>query len=552
MKPVALILFALLSASGQSRRAILPPAAQQPAAEAVKPEDRGTIEGTITSATGEPLKKVNITARRNDAGLSPGMSYSAVTDAEGHFVIADVDPGKYRVDAERTGYVRLQYGAKTASSPGTVLTLAKAQKMKGIDLKLTPQAVITGRVLDEDGDPLQNVGIQIMRLVYSRGKKQWAPMNGSNTNDLGEYRLFGLAAGRYILSANYRQGNFVEASKGAARDTYAPTYYPNSPSPDSAARIDVTPGAQIRGMDIRLQKTKTVQISGRITGGSDGPGRTMIMLLPKTEGVMNYTSRSMSATYNEAGDFIVNNVTPGSYTLMAVSNGDSKQLTARMHLDVGTSPIEGITLQLGSGFEIAGRITIEGESTPNQSPGMRVLLQPKGGMMFGPSSQGGQVKEDHTFTFTNVQPDSYDVMVIGLPEGGYVRAIRFGDQQVNDSNLDLSGGGELTIVVAVSAAQVTGTVQNDQAATTATVCVVPTDGHDANFKMAPTDQNGSYTVKGVPPGEYRLYAFDNVESGSCQDPDWLKPYESKGERVTLRDNDKQTTQLKLIAVTPDN
>jgi protocatechuate 3,4-dioxygenase beta subunit len=237
-------------------------------AEPVKPEERCLVEGNVYSTSGEPLKKATLTMR--SANPTPGSStvtYVGVSDASGHFQIQDVEPGKFRLWVERTGFVGAQYGAKTPSVAGTILALQKSQKLKDIDFKLIPQGVITGRVLDEDGDPVQNVQIQTMRSMYLRGKKQWMPAGYSSTNDLGEYRIFGIAPGRYLLSAVYRPMMYsMESTQGGPEEGYAPTYYPNAAAAEMAAPIEVTAGAQLRGMDIRLQKTKTVQIRGRVMG----------------------------------------------------------------------------------------------------------------------------------------------------------------------------------------------------------------------------------------------------------------------------------------------
>ena len=299
----------------------------------VKPEERCVVEGTVISAaTGEPLKKTNLTLRKDlsqssmgPMGMMPGISYSGTTDAAGHFSIPDVEPGKYRLSAERVGYVSQQYGAKGPSQAGTVLSLEKSQKLKDASFKLTPQGIVTGRVLDEDGDPVINVSLQLLRSAYLRGRKQLIPAQGAMTNDLGEYRIHSLPPGRYILSAVYRAGGFMmEARQNTNDESYAPTYYPSAPTPEAAVPIEVTAGAQLRGMDIRLQKTKTVRISGRVTiAGTGKAARNVnIMLAPKGDIVANFMMQNMSRPYNAEGDFMMANVAPGSYVLAADSAED--------------------------------------------------------------------------------------------------------------------------------------------------------------------------------------------------------------------------------------
>lgn len=552
------MLLGQISGSGQPQPARPnPPAAAEP--EPVKPEERCTIEGTVlNSVTGEPLKKADLMLRRADPGPNGfGLSYAGVSDAAGHFVIADIEPGRYRLGVQRAGFVNQQYGARGPSSPGTVLTLSKSQKLKDLTFKLVPQAVITGRVLDEDGDPVPNVSVQVMRSGYFRGKKQWIPAGASTTNDLGEYRVHSLAPGRYLLSAMYRPGGFMmESTQGGAAETYAPTYYPSAASPDSASPVEVTAGAVLRGMDVRLQKTKTVQIRGRVLDPRTGKGaRTaMINLQPKSDTFYMFAGRNMSRPYNDKGEFVMSNVTPGSYVVTAMISEDGKTMSARVPVGVGNSSLEDITLQPAPGLEINGRVKIEGQEPDTKITNMRVFLQPKTPMMFAPGPQGGQVKDDNTFTLTNVQPEIYDVRTFSTPDGGYVKSIRVGDADVIDSGLDITSSappGEMTVVIAMSAGQITGTVQNDklEPAAGAAVVLIPEGKRresDRWYQSTSTDQYGNYTLKNVAPGEYRLYAFDTVEFQAYMDPEWLKPFESKGEKVSIEENAKPSVQLKLI------
>jgi protocatechuate 3,4-dioxygenase beta subunit len=150
------------------------------------------------------------------ADLSPNSggaptSYSTATDVGGSFAMKDIDPGKYRLSVNRIGFVAGEYGARGPLQSGTTLSLARGQHLQGADFRLTPHAVITGRVVDEDGEPVANAQVQAMRYRYTQGRKQLQPFGGSSTNDLGEYRMFGLAPGRYYLSADVPRRHDVRA-----------------------------------------------------------------------------------------------------------------------------------------------------------------------------------------------------------------------------------------------------------------------------------------------------------------------------------------------------
>src|ERR1035441_9581569 len=182
-----------------------------------KPDDSCAISGQVSNAaTGEPVLRALVSLRRVD--MSPGVttiqvSHTAATDAAGQFAMAGIAPGKYRLAAERNGFIVTQYGSRGPGKAGTPLTLEAGQKSSDLALRLTPHGVIAGRVLDEEGDPVSGVDVQVMRLQYMQGRKQMARAGGGSTNDLGEYRAFGLAPGRYYVSATSRQNRMLPRSE---------------------------------------------------------------------------------------------------------------------------------------------------------------------------------------------------------------------------------------------------------------------------------------------------------------------------------------------------
>jgi hypothetical protein len=172
-------------------------------------------------------------------------------------------------------------------------------------------------------------------------------------------------------------------------------------------------------------------------------------------------------------------------------------------------------------------------------------------MMFG---AGGQVKNDQTFKLMNVSPDPYDVTVFGLPENFYLKSIHLGQQDVTTTGVDFTpgvSGEKITIVVNPHGGQIDGAVQNAKGdpAVGATVTLIPDTEHRSIswlYKTTNSDQNGRFTIKGVRPGEYKVYAWEDIESGAQQDPDFVKPHESAGEAVSVKEGSHDTAQLKLV------
>jgi protocatechuate 3,4-dioxygenase beta subunit len=528
-----------------------------------KPDDSCAISGQVSNAaTGEPVRRALVSLRRID--MSPGtttiqVSHAVATDAAGQFAMTGIAPGKYRLTAERNGFIVTQYGSRGPGKAGTLLTLEAGQKSSDLALRLTPHGVITGRVLDEEGDPVPNANVQVSRQIYAQGRKQLSRANGAASNDLGEYRVFGLPPGRYFVSADARQNPMLPQ----AEEEYVTTWFPGTADATAGAPIDVAPGAQLRNIDILLAKLHTVSVRGRVVseagapGGGQGAPRTnfsVVLSARSAMGAGGTTSRGTAVTPDGSFDF--RGVTPGSYFLIAQVNAQGKNFAARTAIQVGGSNVEGITLPLRGGVPVSGRVRVEGETTQSIASVQVLLRQAEiGGFVFGPSPTQ-QVKPDGSFQMDDVGADRYTISFTGLPEGFYVKSVRSSNLDVLAGGLEVAGESpaHLDVVLSPNAGQVAGAVldPNTQKAAPATMVVlVPQEkerrDREAFYLTATSDLSGQFKFKSVTPGEYRVYAWEDVEFGAWMDPDFMKPLESRGEAVSVSEGGRLAIQVNLIA-----
>jgi hypothetical protein len=577
MRRLALLLVIPCALGAQTFRVGQP---NVPAPPPTPPGDLCTIEGQIFDAsTGQPLRKASLSLNliRMSPGMAPGPgSYSATTDAAGKYSISGMEPGQYRVNASHMGFLNMQYNARRPEGPGTPLELARGQKMTGVDFRLTPHGVIAGRMLDEDGDPLQNVQIQLLRMSYARGRKQLQQYNGSNTNDLGEYRISGISPGKYYLCATYRSrlsmmimdGNAIVAN-GPARqqEDYAPTFYPGVTDVSAAVPMEMKPGQQLQGINLKLAKIHTVSLKGTVINTTAAPavpeqlpGRgnvrinVNVQLEPRNSLMLN--GMTQGASVNQNGTFEFPSIAPGSYNLIAMTNGvnSSSRHATIMPIDVGNSNVEGLTLTINPGVTVSGHIRVDGETT-DPIPSFQVRLNAwMQGFNINPPQPAKADAQDN-FSFDDVNPEHFEVVVAPLSGTFYLKSIRAGNTDVLANGLDLTGGGGATVdvVIGVNAPQITGTVQNpatQQPAMAVTVVLVPQEKERREvslyYRTTNTDQSGSFTIGRVNPGEYRVYAWEEVENGAWFDPDFLKPIEGKGASVSVREGTPVTVQLTMI------
>jgi len=461
----------------------------------------------------------------------------------------------------RNGFVSTEYGARGGPSrQGTTLTLDRAKNMKDVVFRLTPHGVITGRVLDEDGDPAANIQVQIARTGYSQGRKQLTYMNGASTNDLGEYRMFGVAPGKYFLSVTYRQmmmmPNALDRSPTAQQDEdYVPTFYPGTIDPSAAAQIEVAAGGTVSGINLKLSKARTARIKGRVTHGI-APGRPSIsvMLMPRRSDPMAMIMMmNRNRIVDAKGNFELTGVTPGSYLVRANLNANGKNYSGSAPVEVGGRNIENLNVVIGPGAVITGHLRVEGNSNESLS-NVQIRLMPReqGVMMFSPGL--GKLNEDGSFRIEDVTADVYNLTLFGLPDGFYIKSIRSGETDALANGVDVTGPvAPLHVVLSPNAGQLSGAVQNSatrQPAMGATVVMIPQEKDRravfSNYKMSTTDQSGNFSFKNLTPGEYKVFAWEDIEPGAYADPDFVKPVESKGEAVTIKEGAASPVQVTLI------
>src|SRR5262249_17309026 len=138
-------------------------------------------------------------------GMAGRTMKTAQTDAQGRLTFTGLDGGKSRLVAERQGFLRQSYGERKYSGGGTPIAVGDGQNVKDIQFRMNQQAVITGKVLDEDGEPMVNVQVRAHRYVYQGGKHVWGQVANATTSDIGEFRLPDLQPGRYLGSAHPRR-----------------------------------------------------------------------------------------------------------------------------------------------------------------------------------------------------------------------------------------------------------------------------------------------------------------------------------------------------------
>lgn len=520
------------------------------------------MEGTVVRLGGsEPVRKARVRLQTID---DKSNVTTVLTNSDGHFNLTVIAAGRYRLSISRLGFVTQQYGQKKPDGPASILTLRAGQQIKDLLFRLVPAAIITGRVFDEDGDPVAATWVDALRLVYAGGKRSLQAVGRADTNDLGEYRLYGLTPGRYFVSAVVphsddsissvaTSGSSVEGQQG-----YGKLYYPGTPDSSQAAPIELKPGEETARIDIQLRPVSVYRVRGRVFNEmthKTGIGTNLFLVPRSRPGAEQWEFMDQQVSVDKSdGIFEIPNVLPGSYSLVAFLMEGGKFYSTRIPVDVGDGDVEGISIAMTAGVDINGKITWD-EPTSSAKDQLTVSCATIE-VDFG-TPQQAHVNSDNTFAFRSLGEGSYQLSVAGLCKDCYLKEARYGPTTSTEGHFRVAPGDPASLEINLSAngARVSGNVVDADGlpATGAWVVLVPDATRRAQFGLyeaQTSDQHGNFDLRGIPPGEYKLFSWDQVELNAWQDPEFLRPFEAKGESVTLQEGDKKTKNLTVIATTP--
>ena len=495
----------------------------------------GRIEGrVINSATGEPLRKAEVQLHGG-----PGGEMSATTDASGNFAIDQVPPGSYNLTAQHQNFAIQSYGARRSGMPGSKISVSAGQRVSGLEFRLIPFGVISGKVVDEDGDPVSGVMVMVLKRAYFRGGARLSNAgNSSSTNDRGEFRAYNLPAGHYYVMAQaFLRGR-------SDRQSYVNTFYPSAPEPSSAAVITLGPGQEVSGRDVQIRKARMFTVSGKVSGMESARGVSISLYPADTSMSVAFGMNRAAQIRREDGSFKIQSVAPGAYTLIAMANN---RLAARQDVSVGDADLEGVIVNLVEPGTVKGRVSVEnpGANLPKLQ-GLRVSLTPVGNIPM--NSPNAATNGDGTFNMEEVPAARLSVNCTPV-EGTYLKTVLWNGQVSNDDTIQTSGGasGTLDLIFAPTSAEIDGDVKlDDQPAPGASVLLVPASGRESDFRYLMADQNGHFAAKGVAPGGYTALALDAPMYG-MPDPAFVKSLDKYTAYTKVDQNGQATVSLNLIS-----
>jgi hypothetical protein len=527
------------------------PAQQQPPATGTS-----RIRGRVVAAdTGQAIRRAVV--RISAPELRETRTTS--TDPEGRYEFRDLPGGRYNVSASKGAFVTLSYGQTRPFEQGRPLQLLDSQTVEKIDFALPRGSIITGRVVDEYGDPVADVQVAPMRMQFTPQGRRPMPAAGriATTNDVGEFRMFGLPPGEYFVSATLRR---FDGPPGATDDRsgYAATYYPGTPNISEAQKVRVGVGETVSEITVMLAPTRTARISGVAL---DGEGKLLnggfVMLIQLSANGM--FMGGPGAQIRPDGSFSVGGLAPGDYVLRAMSafgGPDALANAAMAKVTLNGADVDGLRLVPTAPSTISGRIVIDPASTGSVKPDMvRVMPMPKDPADFGlampqppqpPKADGAfELKSSPgTFTLNLMQPPNW-----------MIKSAKHNGQDVLENGLEVRAGEDiesLQVEITDRSPELSGSVADDRGrpAIEFTAIAFPQQpiapGGVARSSIARPDQDGRFKFRPLRAGNYYVVAVDYVEQGQWLDPEYLDRLRPSATRVTIGDAETKTVDLKIV------
>lgn len=532
-------------------------AGQTGGAAAAANEAKSPVQGkVIQEPGGQGIRKVKVSLAGHSGQRA--VQYEAITDETGTFRVEGVEPGQYVVQLERSGYAT---DAKT-NRVRTIKVIA-GQDTKDLVFHMFVAGVISGKIFDLDGDPLQNVDVMAIAATAGATSRNWAQTGRGATNDLGEYRIADLPRGKYIVHATPPENQAPLTSpseKNTAKErlVYVTTYFPGTLDERQAAAVEVSAGGMATA-NFGLRTSHAYRVSGTVTGWG-GQAMAQLFLVGK-----NGRSEHQQAL-EEGGRFEFPNMLAGTYRayLIVVSgfvNGQApsfKMQLIRTPIDVNGSDVVGLQLQVDQGGDVSGKFRAEGnEKIDWKELNVSLLTVPESEeeatFQIPMPTGNAMVTEDGSFELKDVPGVDCQLAVGARSEkfrDYYTKSVLLGGREVVDTGFGVSPGTVLEVVVSAKGAGIEGTVVDEagKPVADANVVTMPSSGklgRPDSYQFGKTDENGHFVLRGMNPGEFVVLAFEEIQ-GDYRAPGFAKKYGGKGEKVELEEGGKKNVVVKLI------
>lgn len=493
--------------------------------EPVNGPDAAAVRGRIVDRAGRPVSDATVQMRGSR------FARIAASGLDGEYSFAGLPPASFDIVASKPGHTQFGIVGGSPSRPFASVNLRPGDTVTAPELVIAPWSTMTGRVVDEYGDPVQGARVQLMRVRHERGRERLVGAGAAvrATNDLGEYRLWGITPGRYLVSAT------VGEVLSAELPGYGRSYFPGTADPNASSYVTVDASHDVTGVDITLVPQPTYHISGRLLDSSGRPTNGgSLTLLPSVHSSSPLGIHT-GARIERDGSFEFANVTPGAYVIQSSggqSSGPGANEAGVLSVSVGDGDVRDLVLRRSRGSSISGRVVADaGAADTATFTGIDITTVPADAD-YELSNGRIQARVDRDQRFLLQVLDGPRRLVIrGLRPGWALARITMGSSDVTDRAIDFGRENiaaddvEVVLTNRVSVLQGTMTDRNGRTIARESLVVFSADREHwypgSRFvRRAATSAEGTYRLEGLPIGTYHVAPITRLPEG---DEPWTDP-----------------------------
>ena len=472
---------------------------------------------------------------------------NAFTDSEGRFQFEGLPEGQLLLTAQKPGY----FTREQENSGSPIHHVYVGPSLGAQTIKLVPQAAIFGRVTDASGQPIEHIALRLSARSLRQGRKYWEQRGMSESDEDGHFRFANLMPGNYCLSVGPSQmeGQILAAGEKPTSG-FPHLYYPGVPDLASAAPIQLSPGQQAEA-DFSLAPVPVYHVSGTISGQVADQGVGLAL------STLSGDELSLPTHFNsQLGTFNLDAVPAGSYLIKVFAQQGLQPLRAEMRVNVASN-LENLHLALAPAVSIPIIVHLQPGASSGSNSSSRTEDRPPISVALLPS----QPSAAEAFSTFEQRSPGHNVMVIqNVDPGGYTADLRpqppwyvqsatYGQANLLYDDISVVSGQSypMDIVLRDDSASLTANVRwpDNAAQQRATLIIVPQPASKLRPRVVQGVSN-TFTETGLAPGEYLVFAFDQLAALEYANPEALEPYASQAARVTLSANQKAQVTLDLI------
>ena len=521
-----------------------------PYAPANPQDGSASISGSITSTSGRPLR-ARVALYSNDPRTFSDRT--TVSNEDGRYEFTGLPAGTYNVAAARPGFsMAPDKLARLFGLPGIVAIVRADEERDHVDLELQPWGAISGRIVDEAGEPIQGAYVGLLTVRYERGRRRLVPAGTQRyTDDRGEFRIYSVPPDQYVLAASV--GDTLAFDLAG----YGPTYYPGTGATGEARFTTIRVGAEVTGLELGMVPAATASITGQLLDAAGKPtngGR--FHLIPRSS-----LSARIEARIGDDGKFTFRNVPPGQYVIQADRGrlaGQTEGEFGAFPVAVGGGDLTGLVLRTSTGSQVAGRVIFESATTTAQE--LRSVsispipadydLAPSGIAVTEPDQEGH-------FELRGINGDRR-LQVTRVPAGWAVKAVVSNGRDITDEIVEFGRADQsltdVEVVLTDRVSNVVGRVTDDRARNVGNASVIVFSADRARWYPASrfmrstrSAADGSFKVTGLPAGTYFVAAVMTTPAGdeAWGDPIFLDGLRPTATALSISDDQAQSVTLRV-------